>query len=491
MGIRGHDTSRTRFSVPVVLKTVYPSPCVTATNLIFPELSPDRTLIAFPYCFHPQKALLRSDAVSPILIETINPQEDYPMNDMQREQVGLFRFGVIGTLISGELAHGELKARIQQLCSRRYTIPFSHKATIGFGTIEEWLHNYRTRGFEGLIPAVRSDKGCVRHVRPELKEAIIDLKKNHPKLSVRSILGCLVEKNHMKPNEVSKTTVYRILGIELSKRLSSITGKEQKRFVHRYPNQCWQGDVMHGPYIKDQQCGKARKTYLVAFIDDASRLIVGSEFFFAETSANIKTILRNAVLTYGVPSKLYLDNGRNFCADDIRIACAKMSTALIHTTPYYPQGKGKIERWFRTVRSSFLPWLKSIHSLRELNSCFNAWLQDQYNRMPHSSLENATPLDTFLKRVEGRLRRLPKHIDETELFCRKETRIVTKDGTFRINNILYEAEEQLIGKKITVLFDQDDPTHSIKVFDGNCFIHSATPIDYIANAHYKRKKLNQ
>ena len=150
------------------------------------------------------------------------------MNDMQREQVGLFRFGVIGTLISGELAHGELKARIQQLCSRRYTIPFSHKATIGFGTIEEWLHNYRTRGLEGLMPTVRSDKGCVRHVRPELKEAIIDLKKNHPKLSVRSILGYLVEKNHMKPNEVSKTTVYRILGIELPKRLSSITGKEQK-----------------------------------------------------------------------------------------------------------------------------------------------------------------------------------------------------------------------------------------------------------------------
>ena len=413
------------------------------------------------------------------------------MNDTQREQIALFRFGVIGSLISGELAHGELKPRIRELSSRRYTIPFSHKTTIGFGTIEEWLHNYRKKGMHGLMPAVRADKGTVRTIRPELKEAIITLKKEEPRRSVRSILNHLVKTNQMKPDEISKTTTYRILGLSLPKQAPSITGNEQKRFVHQHPNQCWQGDVMHGPYLKDGKYGKKRKTYLIAFIDDASRLIVGSQFFFAETTANIKTVLRDAVLTYGVPAKLYLDNGRNFRADDIRIACAKMSTALIHTTPYYPQGKGKIERWFKTVRTAFLPWLKAVETLNELNLCFDAWLQENYNRAPHSALENATPLDTFLRGIEGRMRRLPDHIDDAELFCRKETRIVAPNGTFRINNMLYDAEEQLIGKKITVLFDPDNPTHIVKVYDGQCFIHSATPIDYIANANYKRKNLHQ
>lgn len=413
------------------------------------------------------------------------------MHDSQREQVGLFRFGVIGPLVSGELAHGELKARIKQLCSRRYTIPFSQKTTIGFGTIEQWLHNYRTRGIDGLMPAVRNDKGSVRRIRPELKEAIIEMKRQHPKRSLRSILNHLVKNNLMKPNEITKSTGYRILGNALPQRQPSITGKQQKRFVHRYPNQCWQGDVMHGPYIKDAKSGRATKTYLIAFIDDASRLIVGGRFFFAENTANVKTVLREAVLTYGVPAKLYVDNGRPFCSEDLRIACAKMSTALIHSTPYYPQGKGKIERWFRTVRSDFLPWLKPVYSLQDLNLCFDAWLQQQYNRSPHSALDKATPLDCFLRGIEGKLRRLPKHVDETELFCRKQTRIVAQNGTFRINNILYDTEEQLIGKKIIVLFDPDDPTHTVKVYHDNLLVHSATPIDYIANSQYKRKDLNQ
>jgi len=196
------------------------------------------------------------------------------------------------------------------------------------------------------------------------------------------------------------------------------------------------------------------------------------------------------VLTFGVPAKLYLDNGRNFRADDIRIACATMKTALIHTTPYYPQGKGKIERWFKTVRGSFLPWITNITSLRDLNTALDAWVHNEYNRTSHSSLDGATPHDCFLKNIEGRLRRLPKHIDPAELFCRKETRIVARDGTFRINNILYEAHEHLIGKKIGVLFDPHNPSHTVKVFDGPCLVHTATPIDYFGNAHAKRQNIN-
>ena len=308
-------------------------------------------------------------------------------------------------------------------------------------------------------------------------------------MSAQTILDKLVADSLMKPNEVSKTNVYKLFQHYLPKRIAGKTGKEQKRFEHRYPNDCWQADTMYGPYIKEGNGGRARRTYLIAFIDDKSRLIVGAQFFFSEVTANIKTVLRRAVVTYGVPAKLFLDNGAPWCAEDIRIACAALKTALIHTTPYYPQAKGKIERFFRTVRTRFLAGIRAVESLSELNMCFDTWLQNQYNRHPHGSLNDKTPLQVFLNHIEGRMRRIPKHIDIAELFCRKETRLVAKNGTFRVNNILYEAQEQLIGKKITVQYDRDDSALAVKVFLGPIYIHTATPVDFTGNAQAKRKLL--
>lgn len=413
------------------------------------------------------------------------------MTEEQREKVALFRFGVIGSLVSGELYHGELKKKIRELCHRRYSIPYSKRSTIGFGTIEEWLHNFRCDGIEGLRPQYRKDKGALRTIRPELREEIISQRINSPKMSAQTIIDSLIASNKMKPREVSVTNVYRLFQQYIPKRLATKTGKEQKRFVHRYPNDCWQGDTMYGPYIKEKSSGRSRRTYLIAFIDDASRLIVGGEFFFSEETANIKTVLRNAIVTYGVPAKLFLDNGAPYCADDIRIACASLKTALIHTTPYYPQAKGKVERFFRTVRSRFITCLRTVESLNDLNMCFDLWVQNDYNRHKHSSLgDDQTPLQTFLKNAQGRLRRVPRHINVSDLFCRKETRLVAKDATFRINNTLYETEEHLIGKKITVQYDRDDITQTVKVFLGPIYIHTATPIDFTGNAQAKRKPLH-
>jgi transposase InsO family protein len=408
------------------------------------------------------------------------------MDEKVRQQIALFRFSVIGSLISGELEHGALSKQINELANRHYAIPYSRRNRIGAGTIEEWLYAYRYDGFEGLKPKVRSDRGCARLVDESTIKTIVDFKEENPRMPLRLVLNSLVAQNKIHPDTAPLSTLYRHLRKSKPNRPIPVTGREQKRFAHRFPNDCWQGDVMHGPYIKEPG-NAAKKSYLVAFIDDATRLIVGAKFFYSEAVVNIKEVLRGAVLTYGVPSKLYLDNGRNFCADDIEVACAAMKCALIHSTAYYPEGKGKIERFFRTVRDCFLTITKA-GSLDELNSAFSLWLTEQYNRAPHSSLDGATPIDTFLHKAQT-IRRLGAHIDPLELFCKKETRTVAKDATFRVNNILYEAEEQLIGQKITVLFDKDDPAKKVKVFDGAVFVHIATPIDYIANAAARRREL--
>lgn len=411
------------------------------------------------------------------------------MTEQQRQDVALFRYGVIGPLVSGELCHGELKGKIRELSMRCYTIPFSSRSSIGFGTIEEWLSNFRHKGFDGLKPKPRNDRGTLRGVRAQLKEDLLRMRMDNPKMSVDLICRELIRSNKMKSGELSATNIYRLFALHLPRRMATRTGKEQKRFVHQYPNQCWQGDVMHGPYIKDAVCKRSRKTYLVAFIDDASRVITGAEFFHSEATVNVKAVLRDALRKYGIPRKLYLDNGRNFKSQDISIACASLQIALIHSTPYYPQGKGKIERFFRTVRSRFLPCLKHVTSLNELNMCFDLWLQNEYNRHAHSALNNQQPLQVYLNKIEGRMRTMPKHVAVEELFCHKIMRLVAKDATFRVNNILYEAEEQLIGRKITVLYDKDCPKKIVKVFDGPVYVHQAEPIDYISNSKASRKEL--
>lgn len=411
------------------------------------------------------------------------------MDEKIREEIARFRFSVIGVLISGELPHGELTKQIANLSKRRYSIPYSRRTTIGDGTIEDWLYAYRYNGFEGLKPKVRSDQGTTRCIDDMLLKMIIEYRDLHPRMPLRLVINTLQKENKLPAGEYPLSTVYRYLRQHSPKRVIPATGRVQKRFAHRFPNDCWQSDVMHGPYIKDNG-GTSKKTYLVAIIDDCTRLITGAQFFYSEATVNIKEVLRTAVLTYGVPDKLYLDNGRNFCAQDIEIACATMKCALIHSTAYYPEGKGKIERFFRTVRDCFLTTISSVNSLQELNSLFNEWLIHNYNRSAHSSLEGTTPLDMFLAKAENRIRRLGVHVDSAELFCKKETRIVAKDATFRINNVLYEAEEHLIGCKITVLYDKDDPSKKVKVFDGSIFVHCATPIDYILNASVRRKEIN-
>ena len=412
------------------------------------------------------------------------------MDEKLRERIALFRYGIIGPLASAELAHGELKRRIRELSTAFYNIPNSRRKKVRAGTIAQWLHWYRKNGIEGLKPKSRRDRGVIRGVPADIGNAIIEQRTEHPRMPLRLVLRRLyTEKDMPAAAGIPLSNAYRYLRAHLPKRPVPTTGREQKRFSHRYPNDCWQGDTMHGMYIRDEPDGRSRKTYLIAFLDDATRLITAARFFFSETVQNVKEVLREAVLTYGVPSKLYLDNGRNFCADDIGIACAAMRCALIHTTAYYPEGKGKIERFFRTVRDSFVTGLCTVHSLSELNEAFDAWLQHEYNRRPHGGIDGAVPLDMFLQNAENRLRRLPAAIDPAELFCRKESRQVAKDATFRINNALYETEEHLIGRKITVFFDKDDPLKKVKVFDGPIHVHTVKPIDYIANAQARRREI--
>jgi transposase InsO family protein len=411
------------------------------------------------------------------------------MDEQLRDRVAMFRYGVIGHLLSAELPYGELNKAITLLAQREYAIPGSTRRTIREGTVRDWLTRYRAGGYDALKPRSRSDIGSCRALDPHIAQTIMTTKQQSPKISVKTILKGLIDSGTILPRQCAPATVYRFLAAHLPKVAPSKTGKVVRRFAHRFPNDCWQGDVMHGPYIKTTDSPKARKTYLLAFIDDASRLIVAARFFLSETTANVKFLLRHAFLTYGIPRRLYLDNGPCYRADELRIACASINCALIHTTPYYPEGKGKIERYFRTVQSACLPTLGMVHSIDELNTRFDRWLQNDYNRAPHTGIDNAVPLDTFLKNADGHIRPFPASIDPVDLFCKRETRKVDRLATFRVDHAIYQTEQHLAGMTIDIRYDPDDPSRKVNVFHQGTFVGPAYPIDFNANAISKRPAL--
>jgi hypothetical protein len=204
----------------------------------------------------------------------------------------------------------------------------------------------------------------------------------------------------------------------------------------------------------------------------------------SEKLIHLKDVFKQAVITYGIPSKLFVDNGKIFKAHELEVACAKLSTALIFSTPYYPEGKAKVEKVHRRFREQFLTDIHDITTLDELNEKFEEWLQNEYNRSPHQGIGGKTPLEKYLERT-SHIRRLPAHIDIKELFYHEEQRQVGKDATFRINNILYEAPEHLIGNKIQVFFDNDDMDRVKIRFQGKDEGY-CKPVDFFGNSKVKR-----
>lgn len=405
------------------------------------------------------------------------------MDEQLRTTIALFRFSVIGPLINSHLGHGELKKHIRLLSQRKYTIPGTSRHFVGEGTISEWMSKYRDKGFDGLKPKIRNDKGKCRSLSPDTMSMIAQKKQDNPRRPVQLICRDLYRKGKIGSSIQPLATLYRHLQVKkLGK--TGTPKNQQKRFEHRFSNQMWQADVMYGPFIPHKKGERSKRTYLFDIIDDASRLIVGARFFESEKLIHLKDVFKQAVITYGVPSKLFVDNGKIFKARELEVACAKLSTALIFSTPYYPEGKAKVEKVHRRFREQFLTDIHGVTTLAELNDKFEEWLQNEYNRSPHQGIGGKTPLEKYLERT-SHIRRLPAHIDIKELFYHEEQRQVGKDATFRINNILYEAPEHLIGNKIQVFFDSDD-MDMVKIRfqgrdEGYC-----KPVDFFGNSKVKR-----
>jgi transposase InsO family protein len=375
------------------------------------------------------------------------------MDEQQRERVALFRYAAIGELVNGPLAPGDTEKVLTRLSQKEWTIPGTDRTRVGRATLRDWMAAYRAMGLEGLKPQPRSDAGSSRAIPATVQELLLAMRKERPKASLESLVRAMRLSGKVPAGlRLAPSTVHRVLAAHGVPAASAGTPEPDARaFTFPHANDLWTSDVMHGPRLLVPGRRDGGKTYLLAFLDDATRMAPFGAFYASENAACFQDALKQGLLRRGVPRRLYCDNGSTYRTHHLEVICATLNIALIHSRPHHPRGRGKIERFFRTVRSAFLPHVtpEMLTSLATLNRVFWAWLEAEYHHTVHGGLDGKTPLDRFLE--DGALTRAaPEDLDA--LLRMKVNRKVGRDRTVRLDGRLYEAPDGFAGETVEVRY---------------------------------------
>jgi len=402
-----------------------------------------------------------------------------------KQKIALFRFQVISPLLSlSKLNRGEKEKVLAELSGKEWELPGSGRTYIGRSTILQWLGAYEKAGkkLDALYPKDRIDIGRSRTIDAETELALINLKKQYPSASIPSLIKIANERRLVPAGvSVAHTTLYRLLKRHDLIHQETSEKKDRRRFEAELPNDLWQSDCLHGPKVTIQ--GKLKKSFLFAFIDDHSRLILHAQFFPYENLRCFMESLLLALLKRGMPRKLYVDNGPCFRSHRLQYTTASLGIALIYAKPYEPEGKGKIERWFRTVRMQFLCFIPDGITLETLNNRLIDYINNTYHLAVHGST-GESPLRRYTRHVTL-IRPAPGDIRDH--FRDKARRKVEKDRTVSFNNIIFEAPINMIGKYIDLFYHELDPSR-VEAFYAEKSLGYLTLLDKQVNSRVKREK---
>lgn len=400
--------------------------------------------------------------------------------DSKSEKIALFRYGLIATLVLEKLPRGELTRRARELADHDYDIPFSERRRISEETLIEWAVRYRTGGLEALAPRRRSDRGRPRVITPQLAQLIERLKRENPHRNGTTLLRELALSSEDGTAPLSESSLYRFLKSRGLTKPELLAKTGFKKFEAEYANQIWQSDVMYGPYVEREGGGK-RQSFLCAVLDDASRLIPHAAFYADQGLDSLLDCLRQAIAARGVPVRLYVDNGKIYRSQQLARIGASIGILIVHTPPYQPEGRGKIERFFRTVREQFLASIDRQHvrTLEELNSRFQIWLDSAYHRVKHGAFD-ITPVERWQRDIEQTRQPNPS-TDLRRLFFYRMDRLVRRDSTVLVHKRFYEVPPHLAGRRVEVRFDPLDLSVMEIYFEGQ-LAGVARPVDAIVNA---------
>jgi len=362
-----------------------------------------------------------------------------------------------------------IRARIKQVAGRTFTDTQTGQSyQFTWRTISTWLYRFKKHSVISLDSKTRADKNAYRKVQPnELAEAIHEILPtlSHNKTGIipkSTLYRQLLDKGLFARSQLSQTSFYRMV------RENNLLDNEQckklrRSFAMQFANELWQADTMYGPAIA-QADGKWRKTFLIAFIDDASRVITHAEFFYRDNTENMIDAFRSALFKRGKPERLYFDNGSNYTSKEILQACVRLDIRLSHAPVRDGAAKGKIERFFRGFRDRFLTRHTAFDSLADLNDKTQAWIEDEYNTKHHAGIQ-MIPVDRF-NLDHRKLQFLTDDEYTAEVFFIEVDRKVSKTNVFSINNQKYECPVDLRQKTVQVRYDRSRQNRFIVYFAG-------------------------
>jgi putative transposase len=410
------------------------------------------------------------------------------MDDKTKRAVALWRLGVLGALVSARLEHGDRQQLFKEIAARAHQMPDGKVVALSPRTIEGWYYAHKRGGFEALYPGTRTDCRQSRVIAPDIAELILRAKREKPRRSVRRIMRMLERARKVKPGELSRSSVHRLLQFAgASARPLRGPSAERRSFIAEHAGDLWVGDALHGPLVLVPG-GGLRKSYLLSQIDDATRFILHSYFALSEGAEAQEYGLKQAIFKYGIPRAYYVDRGSAYTAHSLRFICAELGIHLLHAGVQDAEAKGVIERWHRTWREEVGDELPDAPlTLADLNAKHWAWLGAEYHLREHSTTRRA-PREHLLAEVD-QIRAVPRGTDLDEVFLHREDRTVRKDGTVRWRGGLLEVRAGLEGERLELRFDPADETALPRVFIDRAFVCDTVPLDRLKNMTRHRRRI--
>ena len=405
------------------------------------------------------------------------------MADDPRRAKALARYHIISAYLALDPPRGERTALLEQLAARSWTGPDGVPMKPAAETLRRWVRLYRQGGLDALTDAPRTDRGASA-LTPEQIEIACALKAEVPARSLNRILKIMRTLGHIEPGAASRSTLHRVLQRRgLSGRKARVPDTHDlDRFEASHPNDLWQSDMLVGPWLPDpRRPGKRRRAYLYAFLDDHSRLLLHGRFSFKGDLPALELVFRRAMQKYGIPRRVYYDNGKVYRAGHMKQLVAELGMhPIVYTEPFRPMGHGKIEAFNRFVRGNFLAELaaSNISTLDELNEAFVALVDLEYNRQVHSETSQ-TPRDRWRAILRDDTSCTLRHAEEEALrkaFLWRERRTPDKAGVFSLFGTRYQGGPRIAKKRVEVRFDPE-VLDVIEVWREDVFIERVRPLE--------------
>ena len=409
------------------------------------------------------------------------------MTNKEIESIALFRYGIISSYVTG-ISKDKPYTFFNNVEGKEYLYIDGSLRTVSPTTAVRWYKSYKDKGLDGLKPKVRDDNGKYRKLDDEIKNKASFYISEFPKLPAVQIYERLKEDGLIVNGSPSLSTVTRYIK-EIKESSDQVSITERRRYEKEHINEVWYGDSAHALYIyDDNDKPKKKKVYIIALIDDASRMIVGIEAFFEDNFVNLMKVIKQAVSTYGVPHMCSFDNGSNYRSNQMGLLAARIGVAINYNPPRTPQSKAKCERWFSTLRMQFLSGIKpsDYHSLQDFNLDLIKYVQ-KYNTTIHSSLNGLSPLDRFFKESELIIRKTDEEIERD--FVLEVERKVSPDSVIIIDNKEYEIDYHYQNQKILIRYTSDLKNVYVVDRDNDNKLIPINLLDKHANSSIKREKI--